>query len=281
MSQEWSSATNDDGQTFVFADQGKGPLVVLWHGFPDTPSGWAGIAQALASAGYRAVAPWLRGYHPDTITAERSYDPATLATETAALLDALGEETAVVVGHDWGASLTWGAAAVTPERVRAIVPIAIPHARHLPRDPGTLWKARHFVGMKLPWAAWDLRRNSFAYIDALYRRWAPNWDGPEREKAIADVKACYADSRSLEGALDYYRALSPNLPRELTKTPAVRALVVGGTVDLVPADAFEKSAALLGAGSEVLIVEGAGHWPHREGEEAFTEKLLGFLASLD
>jgi pimeloyl-ACP methyl ester carboxylesterase len=280
MPENWSRATTDDGQTFVYAEKGEGPLVVLWHGFPDTPHGWSNIADKLAEAGYRTVAPWLRGYHPDTIVKGLRYDALSVAKDTAALLDALGEKDAVVVGHDWGALLTWGAAALTPDRVRAIVPIAIPHPALLPREPLVLWRARHFVGLKLPWATWEVRRNDFAYLDMIYRRWAPNWDGPEREQAIADVKACYADDRSLDGALDYYRDLSPKPPAGLPKVPKTRALVVGGTVDIVAPKYFEQSAAKLGDGAESLIVDRAGHWPHREGEAEFVERLLAFLAEL-
>jgi pimeloyl-ACP methyl ester carboxylesterase len=276
----WSRATTNDGQTFVFSEQGDGPLVVLWHGFPDTPHGWTQIAGKLAAAGYRTVTPWLRGYHPETIVEGRGYDGLSLAADTPALLDALGEREAILVGHDWGATLVYGTAAIAPERVRAIVPIAIPHPSLLPRDPGTLWGARHFVSLKMPWAERSVRRGDFAYIDELYRRWAPNWEGAERDRALADVKECLRDPVALNGALDYYRALSPKVPSELATPPAIRGLVVGGTVDIVPPGPFERTVELIGDGSEVLIADGAGHWPHREAEAAFTERLIAFLAGL-
>ena len=66
------------GQRFVFTDSGSGPLVVLFHGFPDTPNGWADTAQALNAAGYRTVVPYLRGYHPDTIVPGRRYGGAEI-----------------------------------------------------------------------------------------------------------------------------------------------------------------------------------------------------------
>jgi pimeloyl-ACP methyl ester carboxylesterase len=281
MAEEWTKIAADDGQGFVFAESGDGPLVILLHGFPDTPHGWERIAAGLADAGYRAVRPWLRGYHPETIVEDRPYDVVTIASDPIRLLDALGEREAILVGHDWGASIVYGAATLHPDRVRAIVPIAIPHPTLLPRDPSTLWAARHFLSLKMPWAERAVRRGNFAYLDALYGRWAPNWAGPARDRSLADVKSAFADQRSLGGALDYYRALSPKPAPELARPPAARGLVVGGTTDILDPDLYRQTAGLIGAGSDSLIVEGAGHWPHREGEDAFLARLIEFVGEVD
>lgn len=274
---EWSTAAAG-GQRFVFRDSGSGPAVVLLHGYPDTPHGWDRIAESLSAAGFRAIRPWLRGYHPDTLVAERKYDALTIARDPVVLLDALGVDEAVLVGHDWGAAITWGAASVAPDRWRGIVPIAIPHPSLLPRDVKTLWAARHFGGFKTPWAEAMTRRNDFAYIDKLYRRWAPTWSGPERDACIGHAKACFSDPTALKGSIDYYRALAPKPPRELARVPQVRGLVVGGTDDIVPAGRFRATADRMAPGSTALIIEGAGHWPHREGEDEFLAALLAFLA---
>jgi pimeloyl-ACP methyl ester carboxylesterase len=281
MTAEWSRIAADDGQGFVFAEAGEGPLVVLLHGFPDTPHGWERIAAGLADAGYRTARPWLRGYHPDTIVEGRPYDAVTIASDPIAFLDALGERDAILVGHDWGASMVYGAATLRPERVRAIVPIAIPHPSLLPRNPSTLWAARHFLALKMPWAVRAVRRADFAYLETLYRRWSPNWVGAARERSLADAKNAFADERSLNGALDYYRALSPRPAPELARLPSARGLVVGGTADILEPELYQRTAGLLGAGSDSLIVEGAGHWPHREGEEAFLTRLIAFAGEVD
>jgi pimeloyl-ACP methyl ester carboxylesterase len=276
---DWSVATAPSGQRFVYAESGTGPVVVFLHGFPDTPHSWDRIATAIAAAGYRTIRPWLRGYHPDTLVAGRGFDALTIAADPVALLDALDVERAVLVGHDWGAAITYGAATVAPERFRAVVPIAIPHPSLLPRDLGTLWAARHFAGFKMPWAEPMTRRNDFAYLDTLYARWAPNWVGTDRDDSLRQVKECFREPRSLTGAIEYYRALAPKAPPELTRPAPVRALIVGGTDDLVPAELFAKTAARMGEGSASLIIDGAGHWPHREGEGEFIAKLIGFLAA--
>ena len=280
MAQQWSTITGDDGQGFVFADAGDGPLVVLLHGFPDTPAGWDGIAAGLADAGYRVASPWLRGYHPDTIVAGRPYDLVTIGSDPIAFLDALGEREAILVGHDWGAAMVYGAATFHPDRVQGIVPIAIPHPALLPRDPSALWSARHFLALRTPWAEATVRRGDYAYLERLYRRWSPNWRGAARDRSLAAAKRAFADERSLRGALGYYRALSLRPVREFARAPQTRGLVVAGTTDLEPS-VYEQTAELLGEGSDALIVDGAGHWPHREDEDAFLARLIGFARELD
>jgi pimeloyl-ACP methyl ester carboxylesterase len=272
----WSRAVGADGETFVYADEGSGPLVVLLHGFPDTPFGWEPAANALVEAGYRVVRPWLRGYHPDTVVEGRSYDLVTISSDPIRLLDALGERVAVLGGHDWGSMMVFGAAALHPDRLRAVVPVALPHPSLLPRDPRTMWAARHFFALRMPWAEASAKRDDFAYFERLYRRWAPGWRGPERDATLAEAKAAFADDRALAGAIDYYRALRPADAPELIRESPVPGLVVGDTTD-IDLEAFERSAAMLGDGSAAVAFEGAGHWPHREFESEFLERLLDFL----
>ena len=265
------------GQRFVYSDTGEGPLVVLLHGFPDTPRGWESTRGALNDAGYRTIVPYLRGYHPDTIVPGRAYGAPETSEDAVRLLDAVGAERAVLVGHDWGASIAYRAAALAPERVRALCAVAIPHPRLLARSLGLLWRGRHFITLRLPSGPWLARREDFAYLDTLMRRWAPNWSGPEREQSLADVKRCFADPQVLRAALGYYRDAS--LGEDLAAI-AQPALVVGGTTDIIDTQAFTRSPEVFEGPCEVLICEGAGHWPHREDEAGFQARLTAFLASL-
>src|SRR5688500_511394 len=116
MREGWSSASAGGGQAVGFRDAGEGALVVLVRGLTGTPHGLERTGPAPADGGYRAVAPWLRGYHPDTFVEGRGYDPLTLAEDPVALLDALGEQSAVIVGHDWGSVISQWTAGVHPER---------------------------------------------------------------------------------------------------------------------------------------------------------------------
>lgn len=121
----WREASSG-GQTFRYLDSGEGPLVLLCHGVPDHPEAWDGVRARLNAEGYRTVVPYLRGYHPATFS-ERKFRSADLADDVVLLLDALGEDSAVVVGHDWGSSLAYGGAVKYPERVSKMVAVGIPH----------------------------------------------------------------------------------------------------------------------------------------------------------
>jgi pimeloyl-ACP methyl ester carboxylesterase len=265
----------------VVSAAGDGPDVVLLHGFPDTPHSWADAQAALTGAGWRVTVPWLRGYHRDTITPGRRCDPETIGRDAIALLDAIGAQRAVLVGHDWGALIAYAAATLAPERVRALVGVAIPHPSVIPRTPRMVWAGRHFAALKMPWAAWACRRGDFAYLDELYRRWAPNWAGPEREASLRDAKEVFADAAVFDGALAYYRDL-PVLPARLfARLPSVPALVVGGTADIVGPEVFTRTAALFPAPSRALIVDRAGHWAHREDPATVLPGILAFLAQIE
>jgi pimeloyl-ACP methyl ester carboxylesterase len=275
VAETWLKAGTDDGQNFVFRSFGQGPLVVLLHGFPDTPYGWERIAGALADAGFRAVTPWLRGYHPDTIVEGRPYDPIAISEDGVALLDALEEQSAIIVGHDWGAVIAYGAVSLAPDRFRGVVPVAIPYPPLYPRSLKLLWAARHFFAHKLPWAERSIRRANFKQLDRLYSRWSPDWHGPDRDRSLAAAKECLADPRALTAALAYYREASGERAKQLPKLPKIPALPVGGGDDFDPG-LYDRTAALFASGSEAVLL-GGGHWPHRESEDAFIASLLDFV----
>lgn len=273
-------------QTWRYHDAGRGRPIVLFHGFPDTPQSYGTIARALNAEGYRTIVPYLRGYHPDTIAPERGYDALSLAEDAIGLLDALELESATLVGHDWGATLLYGAAALAPDRVEAIVPIAIPHPRTLkPKNAlqtvGMLVMARHFLYFQMPWCEAGTRRNDFAYIERLYRRWSPNWKGAERDAAVARAKEAFSNPEVLTAAIDYYRAMFAKTDRPLARLAGplnTRGLMVAGANDfggrLGP---YKKSQAMFEQGAEILVIPEAGHWPHREDEPKFIDALLRFL----
>ncbi len=115
------------------AEQGTGPLVLLLHGFPEFWYSWRHQLAVLADAGYHVVAPDLRGYGETDRPAESErYTQLHLVGDVIGLMDVLGEETAVVAGHDWGATLTWNTALLRPDRVRGAVALSVPY---YPRGP--------------------------------------------------------------------------------------------------------------------------------------------------
>jgi pimeloyl-ACP methyl ester carboxylesterase len=128
-----------NGIRMHIAEAGQGPLVLLLHGFPESWYSWRHQLMALAQAGYHAVAPDQRGYgqteRPDQI---EQYTQLHLAGDLVGLLDALGEQQTVVVGHDWGAIIAWDLALLRPDRVRGVVALSVPYA---PRGPMSILTA--------------------------------------------------------------------------------------------------------------------------------------------
>jgi len=270
-----------EGRGVRVASVGEGTPVVLLHGFPDGPRSWGTTADALAAAGHRAIVPYLRGYHPDTIVAGRPYGRAEIGEDVTHVLDALGVERAVLVGHDWGAACVWSAVSQSPERAVGVVPIAIPHPASMKPSIGLMWGVRHFFNLKGPLSDRRVARNNFAYIDTLYERWAPRWRGASRGTAVADAKEQLADPEVLHEALQWYRDLSfkPN-PLNNFRVDCPGLLVVGGADfggDLEP---YERSVSRFDAPAELLVVDGAGHWPHREGQAEFDARLVAFVDGL-
>jgi len=122
-----------NGIRMHLAEQGEGPLVLLCHGFPESWYSWRHQLQALAAAGFRAVAPDMRGYgNTDRPEAIDQYTLLQLVGDMVGLLDALGQETAVIAGHDWGAPVAWHAALLRPDRFRAVIGLSVPF---IPRGP--------------------------------------------------------------------------------------------------------------------------------------------------
>ena len=118
------------------AEAGSGPAVVMCHGFPELWYSWRHQIPALAEAGFRAIAPDMRGYGgTDAPEAIEDYTQEAICADMAALLDALGEETAVFVGHDWGGAVVWNMAQQHPDRVRAVAGINTPASRRAPMNP--------------------------------------------------------------------------------------------------------------------------------------------------
>src|SRR5262245_31133430 len=124
-------------------EAGEGPLVLLLHGFPELASSWRHQLPALAAAGYRAVAPDQPGYgRTDSPSPTDAYSMLHLVGDMVALLDALGEPTAVVVGHDWGAHVAWAAALLRPDRFRAVVGLSVTARRRTPAPPVAFLRER-------------------------------------------------------------------------------------------------------------------------------------------
>lgn len=275
-----------NGLRFACLSRGEGPLVLCLHGYPDTPHTWHDLMEALADAGYRAVAPWMRGYPPTTVPADGDCLGLTLAEDAAALIEALGHESAVVIGHDWGALAAYGVANLAPEKVDKLVTVAIPHPGGLVPGPRTLWGLRHFLFYALPWLPEaHLRENGWAGVRAICRRWSPDWTIPDDE--FAHIVQAFEAPGGLHGALRYYRsfvrrALWPRglktaaLLQKTTRAPSL-ALAGGADPALFVRD-FEAARAAYSGPYRVAVIEGTGHFLHREKPRETNAAILEFLA---
>jgi pimeloyl-ACP methyl ester carboxylesterase len=267
-----------NGLSFAALEEGSGPLVLLVHGFPDTAHTWDRVLPALAAHGYRAVAPFTRGYAPTEIPSDGKYDAETLGRDLLALIEALGERSAVIVGHDFGANAAYAAAAIDPGRVRLLVTVALPHPAAMAPTPRLLWLVRHFFVLRRRGAAERIRERSFEYIEELVRRWSPTWQVPPGETSA--VRAAFREPGCLEAALGYYRALGPRLSEAQRRRIEVPAVCFSGEQDPVRRRHFERARSRFTGPYEVVSMPG-GHFMHREHPERFISELLDVLARHD
>jgi pimeloyl-ACP methyl ester carboxylesterase len=290
-------ATN--GIELSVLDGGEGPLVVLCHGFPELAYSWRHQIPALTEAGYRVVAPDMRGFG-ESSTPERveDYDVVSLCGDMTGLLDALGEQQAIFVGHDWGANVVWQLAVLAPERVRAVAGLSVPFVprapaapipimrRHLGEDFYIVWFQR--AGVADEALSRDVRRTL-----TTSRQWTADWaveDGHEprpapwlsEQELAVYVKAF--EQTGFTGGLNWYRNIDRNW--ELTADVAERhveqpAMFLTGELDPVrrfmPAEAMHGRVDDLRA--EIVIAE-AGHWVQQQAPHEVNTALLEFFAGL-
>lgn len=268
-----------NGLTLAFFEEGTGPLVIMTHGFPDTAHTWDHIRPQVAAAGFHVVTPFLRGYTPSAIpTGADSYTSELAGKDILGLITALGEDQAYVVGHDFGAAAAYAASLLDPGKVRALVTVGIPHPGFIKVGPSFPWRARHFFYLSSPAAEAIMRRDDFQHVEALYKRWSPNWSVDPSE--WEPVKNAFAMPESLTGAVSHYRAGSPvgtAFPFERKVT--VPTLTFAGESDgVLNVEAFDD--AREGFEGEYVVKRlPGGHFLQRENEAPLVAELLAFLAA--
>ncbi len=263
------------GLRFAYLEEGKGPLVLLVHGFPDTYRTWDAVRSALARAGYRAVSPNTRGYWPTAIPDDARYDAETRGRDLLALIEALEAKQAILVGHDWGASAAFAATTLGEERVRFLVTVAIPHIGSIRPSLRLVWGARHILRFQLKSAEALVRANDFAHVDALVHRWSPVWNVPPTE--TQPVKEAFRHPGCLEAALGYYRAtrLRPSATeRGRIRVPS--AAFSGSDDSVLQRSDYERARSWYDAPHEIVHMPG-GHFLHREHPARFIAELLRVL----
>ena len=291
MSEFEATTLRANGLTFSALAAGDGPVALCLHGFPDNQRSFRHQLPALAEAGYRAVAPTLRGYEPSSQPADGDYHMVRMAEDVVGWIDDLGEERVHLVGHDWGAVIGYAAAALAPERLHSLTTLAIPHPGRLrtdgiPKLPSQIRNSWYMLFFQLRGLAdWVVERNDWAFIERLWRDWSPGWELPADE--LAAVKRTFGQPGVKKAALGYYRATfefrsaaSKETARLLGSEIAVRTLALTGALDgcmdtrlhdlAMKDEDFPK-------GFEVARVEGAGHFLHQEKPEVVNPLLIDWL----
>jgi pimeloyl-ACP methyl ester carboxylesterase len=279
-----------NGVDFAFREAGSGPLVLLLHGFPDSPHGWAPVQEALAEAGYRAVAPWMRGYAPTSVPDDGRFQSGVLGQDAIALHEALGGDgDAVVIGHDWGAFGAYGAAGTAPDRWRRAVAMSVPPAMlafqtFLQYDnlKQRYWYQFFFCS---PLADLAVAADDLAFIDNLWRDWGPGIIA----SAPAEVKDALRAPANLAAALGYYRqtiggtgqdpALAELQSASLAGPADVPTLYLHGSDDgcMAAPDLTMAPMALPAPGSRAEVVDGAGHFMQYEKPDEVARRIVDFV----
>jgi pimeloyl-ACP methyl ester carboxylesterase len=308
-----------NGIRMHIAEQGEGPLVVLCHGFPESWYSWRHQLAALAGAGFHAVAPDQRGYgQTDQPEGSEHYTMLHLAGDIVGLLDALGEQTAVVVGHDWGAPVAWNCAMMRPDRFRAVAGMSVPYMPRGPMNPLQLLRQLagenfYMVYFQKPGVAEaDLGQDVRASMQRILyaasgdappeQRWKPVlqsgagfMDGGELPPLPGWLTAADLDFYTAEftrtgftGGLNWYRAM--DLSWELTAafagaTIAQPSLFIAGREDGVLSfpgmDAVMAGLSYVLPGlRQTLLLDGCGHWVQQERPDEVNRALLEFLHGL-
>lgn len=263
-------------------DDGNGPLVLLLHGFPDFWYSWRHQIPGLVDAGYRVVAPDMRGYNlsdkPRGIT---NYTLDRLATDIVELTERLVANRATIVGHDWGGLVAWATAAWHPDLVERLVILNAPHpddySRGL-RDPKQLMKSWYTGFFQLPGTPAILRRNDFAILrKALRGSSAP---GAFTDEDLDRYVTAWSEPRAIESMLAYYRAAARRVFGRSERLPTVTCpvLVMWGERDRALEPLFATPPVELAADVQVTLFPEATHWIHLDEPDRVTGSLLDFLA---
>jgi pimeloyl-ACP methyl ester carboxylesterase len=300
----------------VEAGEPGAPVVVLAHGFPELAYSWRYQIPVLAAAGYHVLAPDQRGYGRSTRPADiAAYNVGDLSADLIGLLDDVGADKAVFIGHDWGAPVVWGSAQLHPDRVAAVVGLSVPPVPRAQVPPTqafrTIFGDNFFYmlyfqepGVADAELAADPAKTITRLMGGLtlsddpaagLRMIRPGPAGfierlPEQDSLPAWISAHEADHYVAEftrtgftGGLNWYRNLDRNwevMADPPVATIDVPAMFIGGTAD--PVLSFMRSdratEVVTGPYREVLI-DGAGHWLQQERPDRVNELLLDFLSS--
>ena len=308
-----------NGITLRVAEMGEGPLVVLLHGFPESWYSWRHQLRALADAGYHAVAPDMRGYGgSDKPLQIEAYDIVNLTADVAGLVDALGEEDAILIGHDWGAFVAWSCMLLHPRKFNSLIAMSVPYGGRGNRNPIDQMKAgygdnfyymlyfqdegtaeaefdaapREFLSRILlspdsprePVELTDPKMSAGGWIPRLGKpKGLPEW----LSQKDLDYFVSQFEQSGFRGGINYYRNIGRNweITQHLADAKITKpVLFIAGEKDIVirgsqsRLDSMMKRVATDFRGA-TLIPE-IGHWVQQEAPEKTNQAILEFIDQL-
>jgi len=309
-----------NGINMRIAEMGTGPLVVLLHGFPESWYSWRHQLPSLAQAGYHAVAPDMRGYgKTDAPEAVEAYDIMHLTEDVVGVIDAMGEETAVVIGHDWGAPVAWHCMLLHPDRFSALVAMSVPYSGR--PDESVIVSLKKAFGENFFYILYfqdDGRAEAEFDADphGILSRLYLSPDSPREAPTLTDAKMSAGGwiprlgkprclprwlaqedldyyvrefmESGFRGGISYYR----NLQRNWEITPQLAGATIEKPVVFITG---ERDSVIRGASAEALtenmrnvatdlrgvkLLPGTGHWVQQEAPEETDREILSFLGGL-
>lgn len=285
-----SVSANGVDFSYLTAGAAQAPLALCLHGFPDSAYGWRHLLPALAAAGFRAVAPFQRGYAPTSVPPDGCYQTGALAMDAIGLHEALGgDSAAVIIGHDWGASGTHGAAVFAPDRWSKVVTMAVPPgpavAMAFISNLAQVQRSWYMFFFQHALSDFVVAANDLAFIDMLWSQWSPGYVATDD---LITTKASLRDPANLTAALGYYRATLGDGYRDPT-LEAVQAagqgwatqphLYLQGRNDgCIGAEVAEAAASMAPSNVTVEFIDNAGHFLHIEQPALVNARILEFLA---
>ena len=307
-----------NGINMHIAEAGEGPLVLLIHGWPESWYSWRHQLPALAAAGFHAVAPDVRGYgRTDAPQPVEAYSMKQMTADYVGVLDALGEETAVIVGHDWGAPMAWNSAVLYPKRYRAVAAMSVPFGPRPPAPPVQIMRAAfaetffyivYFqdVGVAEAELEADPKRSMRLVLFAASGdgTMAPGFAGKPKGLGLLDgmIDPPTLPQWLTEADLDYFAGEFArtgfrgginryrNMDRDWEDLPQLEgaritqpALFVAGQKDGVIAlnPAGIDTMKGLCDNLQVVLLPGAGHWTQQERPAETNAALIAFLKGLN
>jgi pimeloyl-ACP methyl ester carboxylesterase len=307
-----------NGIKMHIAEAGEGPLVLMVHGFPESWYSWRHQLPALAAAGFHAVAPDVRGYgRTDAPEPIEAYSTKQISADLAGVLDALGENTAVMVGHDFGAPAAYTSALLYPDRFRAVIGMSVPYTGRAPMAPMQLFKAMfqdnffYILYFQEPGVAeaeleTDVRRSLrlFRYVasgdlpegtafavkkaDSTFLEGMPEPEKPLSWTTEADLDYYVAEyvRTGFRGGLNRYRNLDRDF-EELAQLQGAKiqqpSLYITGERDAVIAmnppgiETMKQNTVDL---RKVVLLPGCGHWTQQERPDEVNAEMIAFLKGL-